>query len=223
MMHPAPTGFEGTANVVAVLVLLAVFAMLRAQLVHAQVRIYAVQSALVAVLSAVVAGVAHVPQLFVLAGLSVALKVVLIPILIPRFVREADVDLAHSARLKTPAAALIAVAVAAFGLFAVGSLGVGRDGILPAPALAVSVAVVLASLVVIIVRSDVVSQAVGAFSIENGVSVAGLVVAWGLPLILAIVFLFDLLVAVVVFGALMRTHHIRSETLSTEVLDRLKG
>jgi len=40
---------------------------------------------------------------------------------------------------------------------------------------------------------------------------------------LEVAFLFDLLVAVVVFGVLMRTHHRRTRSLSTETLDRLRG
>ena len=55
-----------------------------------------------------------------------------------------------------------------------------------------------------IVRRDVASQAIGFFSLENAISLAALVVAAGLPLILETAFLFDLLVAVVVFGMLIR-------------------
>jgi hydrogenase-4 component E len=72
-------------------------------------------------------------------------------------------------------------------------------------------------------RADVVSQAVGFFSMENGVSVASLVVAARMPLILEVGFLFDLLVAVVAFGVLMRAHHRRAASLSTETLDQLRG
>ena len=66
---------------------------------------------------------------------------------------------------------------------------------------------VLVAFVLMIVRRDVASQAVGFFSLENAVSLAALVVAAGLPLILETAFLFDLLVAVVVFGMLIRAHH----------------
>jgi hydrogenase-4 component E len=69
----------------------------------------------------------------------------------------------------------------------------------------------------------VVSQAFGFFALENGVSVASLVLAARLPLVADIGFLFDLLVAVVVFGVLIRVHHGRAGTLSTQVLDRLRG
>ena len=83
--------------------------------------------------------------------------------------------------------------------------------------------VILVAFVLMIVRRDVVSQAIGFFSLENGVSLASLVVAAGLPLILEVAFLFDLLVAVVVFGVLMRLHHARTETLSTRDLTSLRG
>ncbi len=73
------------------------------------------------------------------------------------------------------------------------------------------------------IRRDVVSQAIGFFCLENGVSLASLVVASGLPLILEVAFLFDLLVAVVVFGVLMRVSHVRTASLSTTRMTRLRG
>ena len=94
---------------------------------------------------------------------------------------------------------------------------------LPVTALAIACRVVLVAFVLMIVRRDVVSQAIGFFSLENGVSLAALVVAAGLPLILEVAFLFDLLVAVVVFGLLIRVHHGRAESLSTADLTSLRG
>jgi hydrogenase-4 component E len=117
---------------------------------------------------------------------------------------------------------LVAIGVTGFGFFAVGILNI-HSPVLPTAALSLSVAVVLVAFVLMIVRRDVVSQAMGFFSLENGVSLASLVVAAGMPLILEVAFLFDLLVAVVVFGVLMRTHHRRTRSLSTETLDRLRG
>jgi hydrogenase-4 component E len=81
----------------------------------------------------------------------------------------------------------------------------------------------LVAFMLMIVRRDVVSQAIGFFSLENGASLASFVVAAGMPLILEVALLFDLLVAVVVFGLLIRTHHRRAQSLSTATLDRLRG
>ncbi|HYZ38870.1 MAG TPA: hypothetical protein VE673_19525 [Pseudonocardiaceae bacterium] len=84
-------------------------------------------------------------------------------------------------------------------------------------------AITLVSFVLMIVRRDVASQAIGFFALENGGSLASMVVAAGLPLILEVVFLFDLLVAVVVFGVLIRVHHEQAESLSTETLTEHGG
>lgn len=222
MAAAVPSTFAGAANVIAVLVLLTEFAMLRAPLLRSQVRLYAFQSLVVTSLAVVVAVTRHVDSLYVLAALSFALKVVIVPRVVSRLLSRANVSLAGSSSLGVATMTLIAVAVSVFGFFSVGALGL-RSPVLPGAALAVSVAVVLVAFVLIILRSDVVSQAVGFFSLENGVSVASLVVASGLPLIVDVAFLFDLLVAVVVFGVLMRVHHTRTQTLSTEPLDQLRG
>jgi hydrogenase-4 component E len=117
---------------------------------------------------------------------------------------------------------LLAIAISVFGFFVVGSLPVHARS-LPTASLGLAAAMILVAFLLVILRSDVVSQAVGFFSLENGVSVASLVLAARLPLIVEVAFLFDLLAAVVVFGVLMRVHHGRSQTLSTDALDRLRG
>jgi hydrogenase-4 component E len=220
--RPVPSVFEGIANTVAILVLLLEFAMLRAALLRAQVRLYAAQSLAVSVLAAVVAAGRGIPELYALAGLSLILKVVVVPLVVLALLRGASEEIAGSGVLGVASEVLISIAVTGFGFFAIGLLRIPSN-VLPTAALSLSVAVVLVAFVLMIVRRDVVSQAIGFFSLENGVSLASLVVAAGLPLILEVAFLFDLLVAVVVFGVLMRTHHRRSATLSTASLNRLRG
>jgi hydrogenase-4 component E len=219
---PSPTTFNGTAEAITVLVLLSEFAMLRAPLLRSQVRLYAFQSLVVTGLAADVAATHHIPELYGLAGISFILKVVLVPVTVLRLLGNSDLDLAGSHRLGVATMVLLAIAVSIFGFFVVGSLNISSTS-LPTPALGIAASVVLVAFLLVILRADVVSQAVGFFSLENGVSVASLVVAAGLPLIVEVAFLFDLLVAVVVFGVLMRVHHRRTSTLSTTVLDRLRG
>jgi hydrogenase-4 component E len=221
-VNHVPSTYAGVADVAAVLVLLTEFAMLRAPLLRSQVRLYAFQSLVVTGLAVFVAASRHIDDLYVLAALSFVLKVVIVPGLVLRLLRGADVDLAGSPVLGVASMILIAMAVSAFGFFSVGSLHI-HSVALPTSALAIASAVVLVAFVLIILRSDVVSQAIGFFSLENGVSVASLVVASGLPLVVEVAFLFDLLVAVVVFGVIMRVHHGRANTLSTDELDRLRG
>jgi hydrogenase-4 component E len=217
-----PSSFSDGTEAIALVVLLTEFAMMRASLSRSQVRLYSFQSLAVSALAVLVAATQHVGELYVLAGLSFVLKVVVVPRIVLRLLRHSRIDLASSHRLGVATMVLLAIVVAAFGFFVVGGLPV-RSHSLPAPALGLAGAVILVSFLLVILRSDVVSQAVGFFSLENGVSLASLVLAAGLPLIVEVAFLFDLLVAVVVFGVLIRVHHGRSQTLSTEALDRLRG
>jgi hydrogenase-4 component E len=230
--HGVPSVFGGSANVVAVVVLLLEFGMFRQALLRDQIRLYAAQSAAVSVLAVIIAVARHVPELYVLAALSAALKVVIVPVVMRRLLRGAGEEIAGSGALGLASLGrgggagasivLLAIAVGAFGFFAVGTLGIAGVT-LPRTALGLAMAVVLVAFVLMIVRRDVVSQAIGFFSLENGVSLAALVIAARMPLILEVAFLFDLLVAVVVFGVLIRVHHGRAESLSTAGLTRLRG
>lgn len=218
----APSVFNGTANTVAVIVLLVEFLMLRTALLRAQVRLYAFQSFTVSVLAAVIAAGRGIPELYVLAAVSLILKAVIVPLVILRLLKNTGTEIAGSGAVGVASEVIISIVVAAFAFFTVGALDL-HSAVLPSSALSLSVAVVLVAFVLMVVRRDVVSQAVGFFSLENGVSLASLVVAAGLPLILEVAFLFDLLVAVVVFGVLIRLHHGRTQSLSTASLNRLRG
>jgi hydrogenase-4 component E len=239
----APSVYAGGASVIAVGVLLAEFGMFRQALLRDQVRLYAAQSALISVLAVLVAAARHLPELYVLGALSAGLKVVIVPLVLRRLLRGigraggpdgagrdgagADAgpgwtDIAGSGSLSVASTVLLAIAVAAFGFFAVGALGI-RSPVLPPIALSISVSVSLVAFVLMIMRRDVASQAIGFLALENGISLTALVVAAGMPLILEVAFLFDLLVAVVVFELLIRVHHGRADSLSTAGLTRLRG
>ena len=185
---------------------------------------------LLSALAVVVAATRHLPELYVLAGLSFALKAVIVPVVLHRMLRGIGAiggdprwsDIAGSHALGIASTVLIAIGVAAFGFFTVAALGLASP-VLPETALSVSIAVILVAFVLMIVRRDVVSQAIGFLSLENGVSLTALVVAAGLPLILEIAFLFDLLVVAVVFSLLIRVLHGRAESMSTADLTSLRG
>jgi hydrogenase-4 component E len=224
----APGVYEGAANVIAAGMLLLEFGMLRQALVRDQVRLYMAQSALISVLAIVIAADRNLPDLYALAALSAALKVVAVPLVLRRLLSRAGLaeeelaGVAGSNTLSPATAVLAGIVLAAFGFFCFGALGIHGPAA-PALALSLAAAMVLVSFGLMIVRRDVASQAIGFFSLENAISLAALVVASGLPFILETGFLFDLLVAVVVFGMLIRAHHSRSESLSTADLTKLQG
>jgi hydrogenase-4 component E len=226
-VQAAPGVYVGAANAIAAVMLLLEFGMLRQALARDQVRLYAAQSALISVLAIVIAADRNLPDLYALAGLSAALKVVAVPLVLRRLLPADPGDqeapgVAGSQTLSPATAVLAGIVLAAFGFFCFGSLAIHGPAA-PATALAIAGAMMLVAFGLMIVRRDVASQAIGFFSLENSISLAALVVAAGLPLILETAFLFDLLVAVVVFGMLIRAHHARAESLSTADLTRLRG
>ncbi len=222
----APGVYQGAANVIAALMLLLEFGMLRQALIRDQIRLYAAQSALISVLAIVIAADRGLPDLYALAALSAALKVVAVPLVVRRLLGRTGHDeapgVAGSYTLGVANTVLGSIGLAAFGFFCFGALGI-HSPVAPAAALAIAGAMVLVAFGLMIVRRDVASQAIGFFSLENAISLAALVLAAGLPLILETAFLFDLLVAVVVFAMLMRAHHARAESLSTADLTQLRG
>lgn len=218
----APGLLDGIADSVTVLVLLVEFGMLRSALFRSQVKLYAVQSLAVSALALVVAIGHGSSELYLLAVVSFLLKVVLVPLVMLGLLRGTSVEISASGALGVASEILIGIVVSAFGFFTVGSLGI-HSTTLPTVALSISVAVILVAFVLMILRRDAISQAIGFFSLENGVSVASLVVAAGMPLILEIAFLFDLLVAVVAFGVIIRVQVRRTGTYSTVELNRLRG
>jgi hydrogenase-4 component E len=224
----APGVYQGVANVIAAVMLLIEFGMLRQALARDQVRLYMAQSALISVLAIVIAADRNLPDLYVLAALSAALKVVAVPLVLRRLLGRATSEeeeiggVAGSQTLSPASAVLAGIVLAAVGFFCFGAMQI-RGSAAPATALSIAGAMVLVAFGLMIVRRDVASQAIGFFSLENAISLAALVIASGLPLILETAFLFDLLVAVVVFGMLIRSHHTRAESLSTADLTRLRG
>jgi hydrogenase-4 component E len=217
-----PSGYAGVTTALAVLMLVIEFGMLQATLVRNQIRLYATQSVVISVLAVVVAVGRGVPDLLALAAFSVALKVVAVPLVMVRLLRRTDPEIASSRAFGVATMVLVAIVVGVFGFFVTGRFDLGSP-VLPGTALAAAMAIVLVSFVLMIVRRDVASQAIGFFALENGVSLASLVVAAGLPLILEVAFLFDLLVAVVVFGFLIRVHHGQAASLSTTDITELRG
>lgn len=127
----APPIYVGAANVIAAVMLLIEFGMLRQALARDQVRLYAVQSALISVLAIVIAADRNLPDLYALAGLSAALKVVAVPLVLRRLLgttvdEEEALGVAGSQTLSPASAVLAGIVLAAFGFFCFGSLGIRR-------------------------------------------------------------------------------------------------
>jgi formate hydrogenlyase subunit 4/hydrogenase-4 membrane subunit HyfE len=217
------TVFGAFASIVAVAVLLLEFGMLRSQDVWEQLSLYGFGSAAVAALAFAAAGSTGGGDLYALGAVTIAFKALAVPIGIAWVMRSLDVSVRVPSALRAPSAVLIGIGLAAFSFLALSGLDLPVGGSLPLSALAVSVAVVLVAFLLMIVRPYAPSQLLGFLALENGVTLASLVIAPSLPLILALLLLFDVLVGVLVFGVLVQYFGLHRTAVTTDILQRLRG
>ncbi len=218
------TVFGASATITAVLVLLLELGMLRSQDVWEQLRLYALGSVVVAALAFVTAADGHgSSSLYVLAAVTIALKALLFPLGIRYVLRNLEVDARVPSTLGVPSSILIAVGLSAFAFVALRPIHIGAVAALPLSALPVAVGGVLVALLLMVLRPYAPSQLLGFLLLENAASVASLVIAPGLPIILALLLLFDVLVGVLVFVVLVQYLAIDRTAVRTDVLDRLTG
>jgi formate hydrogenlyase subunit 4/hydrogenase-4 membrane subunit HyfE len=218
------TVYGAIASVIAVGVLLLAFGMLRSQDVWEQLRLYAFGSALVAVLAFAAAATGHGNALYALGAVTIGFKVLVVPLGIGVVLRNLEVPTRVPSVIGAPTMVLLGIGLSCFSFLALARLRIDQPaGALPLSALAVAVAVILVAFLLMVARPYAPSQLLGFLVLENGASLAGLVLAPGLPLILALLLLFDVFIAVVVFVVLVQYLGIQRTAVTTDILDRLRG
>ena len=216
--------FGAAATIAAVLVLLLELGMLRSQDVWEQLRLYSFGSVVVAGLAVATAASGHgSSSLYVLAAATIALKALLFPVGIRFVLRNLETDPRIPSSIGVASSILIAVLLSAFVFVALRPIHIGGVSALPLEALPVAVSGVLVAFLLMVVRPHAPSQLLGFLALENAVSVASLVIAAGLPIILALLLLFDVLVGVLVFVVLVQYLAVARTAVRTDVLNRLTG
>src|SRR5579885_2837522 len=218
------TVFGAFASVVAVVMLLLEFGMLRSQDVWEQLGLYGFGSAAVAALAFAAASTTNGgSDLFVLGAVTIAFKALVIPLAVGFILRTLDVDLRLPSRLRAPSAVLLGIVLSSFAFLALTGLKLQAPGSLPLAALPIAVAAVLVALLLMVVRPYAVSELIGFLALENGVTLASLVIAPSMPLILALLLLFDVFVGLLVFVVLVQYLGLQRATITTDILQRLRG
>lgn len=209
--------FNQAIIVFAALVLLTSFVMLAQARMLPLIATFAWQGALLSVVTVLVAIVSGHTQLYVSAGLTVLLKVIVIPWLLLRLSVRLNVHI-EAEKLRHPSLLLLAGAGLVVFSFYVSLPIVHLSGLATRNTIAVSIAVVLLGMLLMIARSKAVAQVIGFMSIENGLFFAAVVATYGMPLIVELGIAFDVLVAAILFGVFF--FHMR-ESFDSLDIDRL--
>lgn len=217
------TVFGGVASVVAIIVLLLEFGLLRSQDVWEQLRLYGFGSIAVAAMAVTAAWKLGGADLYAIAAITIAFKGLVIPVSVGSIIRGLDVETRVPSLVKAPTAVLLGILLASFSFVAFSHLKIGGAAALPVDALGIAVAVVVVAFLLMILRPYAPSQLIGFLVLENGVTLASLVVAPSLPLILALLLLFDVFIGLLVFVLLVQYFGLQRTAVTTDVLTRLRG
>ena len=212
--------YEQAIIVFAALVLFTSFIMLAQSRVLPLIYAFAWQGALLAVATALVAFVSNHPHLYISAGLTVALKVFLIPMLLHRLALRLNIHY-EAEVIKHPSLLMLCGVGLVIFSYHVALPIVRLSGLATRNTIAVSIAIVLVGMLLMIARKKAVSQVIGFMCIENGLFFAAVVSTYGMPLIVELGVAFDVLVAAILFGVFF--FHMRESLDSLDVgrLNRL--
>ncbi|HEY6865715.1 MAG TPA: hydrogenase [Candidatus Eisenbacteria bacterium] len=189
------------------------------------IRASALQGALLAALPAALSweGARAAPVHVLLLGLGLlALKAFVIPFLLLRALREADVHHEVEPFVSLHVSILLATVLVAISFWLASVLVLPR----PAPSgviVPTALSTLLVGFLILVSRRQAVTQVVGYLMLENGVFVFGQTLIREMPVAAELAILLDLLVGVFIMG--IAIHHISREfdSLDTVRLTSLKG
>jgi hydrogenase-4 component E len=183
-------------------------------------RIYVFQSLLLAI-SAIILGYFHASiHLFVVAALTIATKVFIIPWVLRQAVGyESYAKREISQVINIPVSLLIAVVIAIFSYYIASPLLTSGAGVFEKVNLPIGMASLLIGTYTVTVRGEAVPQLLGILAMENGAFFAGISIAPNLPLIAELAAAFYVLITVLVIGLLaMRIHQMIAKTAVGEMM-----
>lgn len=203
------------------LILVTSFALLAQARVVAAIKIFAWQGFLLASLTTLVAWDTGLTHLYISAALTFGLKAVFIPWLLVRQARRLGILRDLDAVIRPGLTLLAAGSLVIFCYNVVIPVreftqAVTRD------AIAVSLALVMIALLMLITRRKAITQVVAFMSLENGLFFAAVSTTQGMPMVVELGIAFDVLIAAVIFGVFF--FHIRDsiESLDVDQLNRLR-
>jgi hydrogenase-4 component E len=185
--------------------------------------IYAValQAVFLGIAGAVLAAATGNPDLWVIAGITIVVKAFVLPWLLIRVVRTVQIsrEIEPAIPMNLTLVAAAGIVVLAFHLNA--SLGPVRQTI-TGNALPVGVTLILIGVLVMASRRKALVQMVGLFASENGIFFTAMAISQGMPLIIEIGVILDVVLGALVMGILVL--RVRS-SVDTDIadLESLKG
>jgi hydrogenase-4 component E len=209
----------------AIVSLLLSFVMLGSRWLKNYLYAFAAESWAIAALSAAVGYYGNYPELYLIAILTLLFRGLLLPYLIWRIINRLKIGREIHEVLQPSSGLVIGAFFVMFAL-AVSYRVAGElqlETTVAVLALTVTLSMKLIGFLMLSVRHEAVSQVLGLLVLENGIFLGSQILVPGMPLLIELVILFDLLIIVACFGVLVS--YLMTHVGSTNTLDlkRLVG
>jgi hydrogenase-4 component E len=213
--------FAQLINLCAALLLLIAFAMLTQRRILSLIDLFALQGLVLAISTAIVAYSARRPELYISALITLALKVAFLPWFLHWLIRKLNVRWDVEAVVNIPVQMLIGIVLVIFAFNLAAPIS-AIAGTVTKSTLGIAIACILLAFVMLITRRKAVSQVIGLLAMENGLFFAATSATYGMPMVVELGILFDVLIGSVIFGVFF--FHIRDtfESLDIHHLEKLK-
>jgi hydrogenase-4 component E len=186
------------------------------------IRLYALQSLLLAIVAATIAVSEARHELFVTAAVTVVLKTMLIPWFLMRVIDRIGIHREIEPFLNVPASLLVCLGLTVVGYrvstgFPESARGVSHHLV------GVALSMLLIGLFLMVTRKKAITQILALLDVENAVFLVAVGVTSGMPLVVELGIAFDVILAVLMLGILVHRIVDRFESMDVSRLSKLKG
>jgi hydrogenase-4 component E len=208
-------------NVLGALLLFAMLLILASGQLFRAIYAVAMQSVFLGIAGAVLGAATGNVDLWIIAGITIVVKAVLLPWLLIWVVRRLQIPREIESVIPINATLALAAGIVVLAFHLGTSLGPVRQAI-TGNALPVGIALILLGVLVMASRKKALVQMVGLFALENGIFFTAMAVSQGMPLIIEIGIILDVVLGALVMGILLL--RVRS-SVDTDIadLENLRG
>jgi hydrogenase-4 component E len=186
------------------------------------IRLFALQSLLLATIAAIVAYLNQAPHVYLIAALTLIGKVWLLPKALERQVRRIRITQEIEPLINGPTSMLICGALTLLGyVVARPFTSLARFG---NNTLAIAITLLHTGFFLMFNRRKAITQVLALLTVENGIMLAAVALTtYGMPLVVELGVFFDVMVGVMVLGILVYRIRESFDSMDTSKLSQLKG
>ncbi len=212
-------------SLIAIGALLLSFVMLGSRWLKDYMLAFAVQSWLIAILSALMGWAGGYTELYFVAVLTALFRGLVLPMMLLWVLKRLHVNRELHEIVQPSTALVIGAVLVIFGVVVAYRIGHALDieTRVVLLALTVMLSIKLIGFLMLAIRREAVSSILGILMLENGIFLGSQILVPGMPLMIELVLLFDLLVAVTCFAVLVRYLMASVGATGSQALQKLVG